>query len=274
MKKGLFILLIFCFSLTFISCTEKDENTTTNTTTTDTTAPTVSSISPTENQSGVSISDNILVTFSEAMDTTSVTTNTSNTTCSGSLQLSSDSFSTCVKMSSSPSVSNSYMTFTVDPSDNISSGTTYKIRVTTGVKDSAGNTLSSQYEQGNGYTIRESLGLDAVFHNGVYWEKEYKRLGGNVDSLTYCSDLDYAGGTYWQIPNYDQLLALYNSPHDNISVDGYLPFYPMNSSSNKCGGLCMKSGSGCTPGQSYELINNSTGCVVAGGWGTLCVSTP
>ena len=31
MKKGLFILLIFCFSLTFISCTEKDENTTTTT---------------------------------------------------------------------------------------------------------------------------------------------------------------------------------------------------------------------------------------------------
>ena len=29
MKKGLFILLIFCFSLTFISCTEKDEHTTT-----------------------------------------------------------------------------------------------------------------------------------------------------------------------------------------------------------------------------------------------------
>ena len=31
MKKWLFILLIFCFSLTFISCTEKDENTTTTT---------------------------------------------------------------------------------------------------------------------------------------------------------------------------------------------------------------------------------------------------
>ena len=33
MKKWLFILLIFCFSLTFISCTEKDEHTTTTTTT-------------------------------------------------------------------------------------------------------------------------------------------------------------------------------------------------------------------------------------------------
>ena len=118
----------------------------------DTTAPTVSSISPSDNQSGVSITDNISVTFSEALDTTSVTTNTSNTTCSGSFALSSDNFSSCLQMSSSPSISNSDKTFTVDPSDNLSYSTTYKIRVTTGVKDSAGNTLSSQYETSSGFT--------------------------------------------------------------------------------------------------------------------------
>ena len=60
--------------------------------TTDTTAPTVSSIYPTDNQIGVSVSGNISVTFSEAMDTTYVTTNTSNSSCSGSVQLSSDDF--------------------------------------------------------------------------------------------------------------------------------------------------------------------------------------
>ena len=49
----------------------------------DTTAPTVSSISTTaDNQSSVSITDNITVTFTEAMDTTYVTTNTENTSCS------------------------------------------------------------------------------------------------------------------------------------------------------------------------------------------------
>ena len=79
MKKCLLIFLIYCVSLTITSCgDEKEEysatgttnntttdNTTTDntTTTTDTTAPTVLSISPTDNQSGVSISDNILVTF-------------------------------------------------------------------------------------------------------------------------------------------------------------------------------------------------------------------
>ena len=67
----------------------------------DTNAPTVSSTSPTDNLSSVSISENISVTFSESMKTTSITTNTSDTSCSGSLQLSSDSFSSCVQMGSS-----------------------------------------------------------------------------------------------------------------------------------------------------------------------------
>ena len=165
MKKFLFIFLISCFSLTVISCSDEKEeysatdNTTTenkttndNTTTTDTTSPTVESISPTDNQGGVSISDNISVTFSVAMDNSSVTTNSSNTSCSGSLELSSDNFSNCIQMSSSPSSSNSEKTFTIDPSDNLSRGTTYKTRVTTGVKDSAGNTLGSQYETSSGFT--------------------------------------------------------------------------------------------------------------------------
>ena len=166
MKKVIFVFLIFCFSLTIISCGDDKEeysetgttdntttdNTTTDNTTTDTTAPTVSSISPTDNQSGVSIIDNISVTFSVAMDNTSVTTNTDNTTCYGSFQLSSNNFSGCVQMSSSPSSSNSEKTFTIDPSDNLSRGTTYKTRVTTGVKDSAGNTLGSQYETSSGFT--------------------------------------------------------------------------------------------------------------------------
>ena len=119
----------------------------------DTTAPTVSSTSPTDNESWVSGSGNISVTFSKVMDTTSVTTNTSNTSCSGSFQLSSDNFSSCVQMSSSPTSSNSDKTFTVDPSDNLSYPNTYKIRVTTGVKDTVGNTLSSQYETSSGFTI-------------------------------------------------------------------------------------------------------------------------
>ena len=135
-------------------------------------APAVSSISPTDNQSGVSISDNISVTFSEAMDNTSVTTNTENTTCSGTLRVSSDNFSTCVQMSSSPSSSNSGKTFTVDPSSDLSFATTYKTRVTTGVKDTAGNTLDSQYETSTGFTTEPT----------PEWEQEAYVKASNNDA--------------------------------------------------------------------------------------------
>ena len=118
----------------------------------DLTAPTVSSVSTSaDNQSSVAITDNITVTFSEAMDTTYVTTNTDNTSCYGTLGVSSDNFSSCIQMTSSPSSSSDNMTFTLDPSDNLTVGTTYFTRVTTGVKDAAGNALSSQYETSSGF---------------------------------------------------------------------------------------------------------------------------
>jgi len=128
----LIIFSIFLFNLTVISCSSSDDGAST---TTDTTGPTVSSFYPTDNQT-ILISDNISVIFSESMDNTSVTTNTSNTSCSGSFQLSSDNFSSCILISSAPSISNSNKTFSIDPSDNLSLLTTYRIRVTTGVMDS------------------------------------------------------------------------------------------------------------------------------------------
>ena len=167
----------------------------------DTTAPTVSSISPTDNKSGVSVSDNISVTFSEAMDTTSFTTNTSNTTCSGSLQLSSDNFSSCFQMSSSPSNSNSDKTFTVDPSGSLLYSTSYKIRVTTGVKDASGNTMSSQYETSNGFT---NTGLFVIAGNNSNDLSNYLTSTDNgttwtLRTLSYDKQflgLGYGNGTF------------------------------------------------------------------------------
>jgi len=165
MKKFLFIFLIYCFSLfIIISCSNSDDgskSTDTTTTTTDTTPPTVSSSSPSDEDTSVSITSNVSVTFSETMDNSSVTTNTSDTSCSGSLQVSSDNFSSCVQMSSSSSVTNSTKTFTLYPTDNLSYSTTYKIRVTTGVMDISGNSLESQFETTSGFTTTsESIYTD------------------------------------------------------------------------------------------------------------------
>ncbi|MDP7196127.1 MAG: Ig-like domain-containing protein, partial [SAR202 cluster bacterium] len=120
----------------------------------DTTPPTVSSTSPVENASA-DVDNNISVTFSDAMNPTTVTTNTDSTSCNGTLQVSSDNFSTCAKMSSSPIASNTKMkskTFSVSPSQNLSYLTSYKIRVTDGPKDYSGNALESVYQMANGFT--------------------------------------------------------------------------------------------------------------------------
>ena len=157
-------VLIVSIAVIVSSCAKSDDsktastdNTTSSsddsTSTTDTTAPTVASVSTTaDNQSSVSITDNITVIFSEAVDTTYLTTSTSDTNCAGTIRVSSDNFSSCVKMSSEPVSSNSNKTFTLDPYDNLTGGTTYLTRVTTGVKDTAGNALNSQYDNTTGFT--------------------------------------------------------------------------------------------------------------------------
>ena len=104
----------------------------------DTISPIISSISPVDNSSDVANDTTIAVTFNEKISTSTATTNLSDTTCSGSFQLSSDNFSSCIKMSAAPSVSNDGKTFTITPSDNLSGRTTYKLKLTTSVKDANG----------------------------------------------------------------------------------------------------------------------------------------
>ena len=58
-------------------------------------------------------------------------------------------------MSSTPSASNTNKTFSVTPSDNLSSETSYKIRVTTLVKDVVGNSMSNSYTTSNGFTTAD-----------------------------------------------------------------------------------------------------------------------
>ena len=124
----------------------------TDNTTENTSAPTISSTYPSDSASSVAPNTSLTVTFSGAMDTTSMTTNSSGTSCLGTLQLSSDSISTCVQMSSSPTASDSNKTFTLDPASNLTYNTTFKIKVTTDAKDSAGNALASAYTHSTGFT--------------------------------------------------------------------------------------------------------------------------
>ena len=118
----------------------------------DTTPPTVASVSPEDNSTDVAVSTTVAVTFSETMSTSTITTNTDNTTCYGSFQLSSDNFTTCIKMSAAPSASNSYKTYTVTPDDNLSRVTNYKIQITSSAADNLSHSLADNYTTSNGFT--------------------------------------------------------------------------------------------------------------------------
>jgi hypothetical protein len=108
----------------------------------DTTAPTVDNTTPSDSATGVTQSFNTSVSFSEIMDKTTITINTSDTSCSsGTFQFSADNFDTCLKHTNVTfTVSNSDKTFTA--MIGFANSTTYKFRVTSGAIDLAGNSVS------------------------------------------------------------------------------------------------------------------------------------
>ena len=102
-------------------------------TTPDTTRPTVTSTSPSNNATNVPVTTTITATFSEAMDSSTI--NTSSFTLKKG--------TTSVSGSVTYDFSTNKATFT--PSSNLSYSTTYTATITTGVKDSAGNAMASNY---------------------------------------------------------------------------------------------------------------------------------
>ena len=195
-RRIVYVLFLIIIGVSCSTSSSNDDELV-ETDTTDTTAPTVTSVSTTaDNQNSVSVTDNIIVTFSEAMDTTSVTTSTSDTNCAGTIRVSHNNFSTCVRMSSEPVSSNSNKTFTLDPYDNLTRIRTYLTRVTTGIKDTAGNAMGSQYETSSGFTTDNSsinvsnsgLADGTAYSNGTtyYWKVVASDpKGGSAQSETW-----------------------------------------------------------------------------------------
>src|SRR5207248_3495923 len=110
--------------------------------------------------SGVALNSPISVTFNKPAQ--SITTNTLNNTCSGSLEVSSDNFATCVQMGGAAATSGGNTTFTVTPNAPLSGNATYKLRVTTLAQDSSGVALASQFTQAAGFTTQPALAVSST----------------------------------------------------------------------------------------------------------------
>jgi hypothetical protein len=103
----------------------------------DTTAPTVMSTVPTTNATRVSTTTNVIATFSEDMMASSIITPAT------TFKLFKKGSTT--KISATVSYDASTDTATLDPTNSLRSGVTYKAVVTTGAKDVASNPLTQQY---------------------------------------------------------------------------------------------------------------------------------
>ena len=106
----------------------------------------VSSTTPFDSATGLTTVDNFIIIFSEMMDNTTFTTLTRDTACSATFQVSSDDFDTCMEsIDPTFTFSNSYKTVTImGPLLSGCGGrpTNYKLRVTSGATDIAGNSVS------------------------------------------------------------------------------------------------------------------------------------
>jgi N-acetylglucosamine-6-sulfatase len=108
--------------------------------TTDTTRPRVTSTSPAANATGVAPSANVTATFSEAMMSSSINGTTFKLFKKGST----------TKLSASVSYDGATKKATLDPTNNLRLGTTYKAVVSTGAKDLAGLQLDQDQTPSNG----------------------------------------------------------------------------------------------------------------------------
>ncbi len=125
------------------------------------TGPVVASTMPADASTGQRLLGSISVTFGEAVDPATVTTNTTDTNCSGTFQVSADAFATCVTMFASPSTSDN-TTFNTRPSIALTEGTTYTLRIADGVTTGDGQSVTSSSVKFRAFTPLEDVGSGSM----------------------------------------------------------------------------------------------------------------
>jgi len=123
----------------------------------DTTAPLVTVVAPYSLYSRIPVNTGFMVMFSEAMGISTMTAATSGTECSGSVQLTSDGFLTCVRLRRDPEPSGNFRAFVITPAENLETNRAYKLKITTTAADAAGNPLAEEYLVARGMVTGSQL---------------------------------------------------------------------------------------------------------------------
>jgi photosystem II stability/assembly factor-like uncharacterized protein len=239
----------------------------------------------------VPVDSDIQVIFDYKMDPDFVTADES-TSCGATVQVSSDNFTTCVEMEEDPAASThdriEYKKFTLEPADNLSYFTKYKVRVTSDgsvfPKDALENQMTSQYTHATEFrtsAFPSSTPTSGVFvavgqygssfrsiDNGTSWDNETcSFIDNEFNGIAYANAYTFlaAGENGRQIKSVDNA----------SSWDGSNPFLNENSDSLQMNGIALGGSTFIVVGASgytFRSTNNGSGwsrVIPNAGWMTL-----
>jgi hypothetical protein len=204
--------------------------------------PTVDSTSPANSATNVSPLTSISITFSQAMDPASLDTKTTLdlNACTGSIQVSTDDFVSCVPLAA-PTLSMGDTVATVVPTPALSFGSNYKIRVTTDATSAASVPLAANFTTANGFITATDT---TVSQNGKVVISQYYGGGGN-SGAPYTND-------------FIELKNLGDSP---VNLNGWAVQYTSTSGSSWTSSTSL---SGTIQAGGYFLIQEAAGATVSG----------
>lgn len=123
-------------------------------------APVVLFTSPSDGATAVLETSPLAVTFSGAMSPASLTAQTTSGPCTGSIQASTDGFTTCLAFATAaPTMSLGDTVATLVAAPGLSYGSTFKIRVTTAATSAGAGPIAAQSTSMTGFTTRVAASL-------------------------------------------------------------------------------------------------------------------
>ena len=136
--------LMMALGMFVVSCSDETQESTSPVTTidlvpTDTVPPTLRNVTPRNGLANVAISTNLTLEFSEALDADTLITNDT-ATCAGSVHLSATDFVSCVPLQD-PQATLDNQSFTIRPVNSLDYDQTYRLKLTSDIRDEAGNRL-------------------------------------------------------------------------------------------------------------------------------------
>jgi hypothetical protein len=203
---------------------------------------TIQATSPADGATDVSATTSIAITFSDPVDAATLSAQTAPGTCSGTLQVSSDDFATCIGFAAAaPTMSAGDTVATLAPKASLSNGLTYKVKVT-GALDGNGTPI---------VTVTSATGFTTVVHQPV--------APACNDGTVVISQVYGAGGNNGATYKND-FIELHNRGTVPVSLDGWSVQYASASGSTWNNATPL---SGTIPAGGYFLIQEAGGATGA-----------